>query len=584
MAGDVGGGGTGRLALAPGTVLNNNYRILESIGEGGMGAVYRAANIFMEEDHVAIKVIRAEQADDDLFKQMFGKEVKAMLRLNNPRLVAYRTFAHDPALDLSFIVTEFIDGPSLKSLIGKRQFSPQELLSLLSELAIGLRAAHKAGIVHRDMAPDNILLEDGDIERPKIIDFGIVKDTAGDGTTIIGSGFAGKYNFVAPEQLGEPDYPIGPWTDIFSLALVIVGLARGKSINMGNTPGAAIRMRRELPDLSAIAEPMRPMLAAMLAPHPENRLRSADDVLGRVGPIFTALEEWVQTDGDELEKTVMFASATTPMALYGEEEDDDDGVTEVVPVSPEAFDQSDFEDDPPSDPHTKRSGKLVWIILGLVAAGALAAVGGMLLGEYASVPGSRDDETSASAPVLAPTATPTIPIEAPPAPPPRDLLPQVAVATSLAPDAGRIPIAPESWVRQQDLPRQMYGNGEVTGVIAAYLTVAPGGSVTGCTIGGSSQVTPPQMRNASATSVCRALQANARFEPLPEPAPSPTVTATVASEALEQAANGAQEIAPPTPVPTATGTIAPPPQPSSEVFVRVAFRTVRPQTQGNAPE
>lgn len=374
------GNAASRGALQPGTVLNNNYRIIDRIGEGGMGQVYRAANIFMEEDHVAIKVIRAEQADDATFQQMFGKEVKAMLRLNNPRLVAYRTFAHDPELDLSFIVTEFIDGPSLKSLLGKRQFSSAELLGLMSELCIGLRAAHKAGIVHRDLAPDNVLLEDGEIERPKIIDFGIVKDTAGDGTTIIGSGFAGKYNFVAPEQLGEPDYPIGPWTDIYSLALVILGLASGRSIDMGNTPGAAIRMRREVPDVSCVAAPLRPLLCDMLATHPEQRIQSVEEVLERTGPIFTQLDGVTEP---------VAAEATIAPTVIAPEDSDDEGETVFVgtagstaaALAEEGFAELDNEDE---EEEERSGGMLGWIFIGLLAAVGLAIFGGMMLGEYAS--------------------------------------------------------------------------------------------------------------------------------------------------------------------------------------------------------
>lgn len=271
--------------LEPGTILNNNYRIERAIGEGGMGKVYLASNTFIEEDKVAIKMIRSEQMHDELVREMFGKEVRAMVRITNPRIVSYRTFAHDPELDLSFVVTEFIDGPSLEKLIRNGQrFDSDEVLTLLTEICIGLRAAHKAGVIHRDLAPDNILLEDGDLDRPKIIDFGIVKDTL-QGETIVGTGFAGKLNFVAPEQLGEPEYEIGPWTDIYSLALVLLGLTNGKEIDMGHTPGAAIRKRHEPIDLSSVDPKLRPLLSDMLATHPDHRLRSTEEVMMRVEQI-----------------------------------------------------------------------------------------------------------------------------------------------------------------------------------------------------------------------------------------------------------------------------------------------------------
>ena len=271
--------------LEPGTILNNNYRIERAIGEGGMGKVFLASNTFIEEDRVAIKVIRSEQVHDELIREMFAKEVRAMVRITNPRIVSYRTFAHDPQLDVGFVVTEFIDGPSLEKLIKDgRKFTTEELITLLGEVCIGLRAAHKEGVIHRDLAPDNVLLEDGDIDRPKIIDFGIVKDTKA-GETIVGTGFAGKLNFVAPEQLGEPEYEIGPWTDIYSLALVILGLANGKEIDMGHTPGAAIRKRHEPIDLSSVEPKLRSLLSDMLATHPDSRLRSTEEVMKRVESI-----------------------------------------------------------------------------------------------------------------------------------------------------------------------------------------------------------------------------------------------------------------------------------------------------------
>ncbi len=509
-----------RRALEPGRVLNNNYRIIERIGEGGMGAVWLAENIFMEEDHVAIKVIRTEQADDEVFRQMFGKEVKAMLRLNNPHLVAYRTFAHDPELDLSFIVTEYIDGPDLKSLIGKRIFTPTELLSLLTELAIGLRAAHNVGIVHRDIAPDNVLLEDGDIARPKIIDFGIVKDTAAD-TTIIGSGFAGKYGFVAPEQLGEPDYPIGPWTDIYSLALVILCLASGKRIDMGNTPGSAIRQRREVPDLAPIAAPMRPLMADMLAYHPDDRLRSADEVLSRAEPIFAQLAALVD---DYLLPTIITPTPAAPMGVMGgafaEGSEEEDEITQVVigtsalETAQVADEEEEYEEEYEEEEPKRGGARIGWIVFGLVVAVGLAIAGGMALGQFASP--FADDENG-DVPAPAPTAYASEPAPLPTETiPPIDLpaaLPAIAIATSVAPDSGVVPINPESWVQQEDLPRQLFRDEQVLGIIAAYVTVVPDGTVSRCTVGSSSEVEPAEMLRPSAVGVCRALSERARFEP-----------------------------------------------------------------------
>lgn len=380
-----------RSGLEPGTILNNNFRIQKQLGEGGMGAVYLACNTFLEEDCVAIKVIRSEQAHDELVREMFAKEVRAMVRLQNPRLVSYRTFAHDADLDLNFIVTEFIDGPSLEALMKQgRRFSTGELLTLLTEICIGLRAAHKAGVVHRDLAPDNILLEDGDLERPKIIDFGIVKDVRQD-ETIIGTGFAGKLNFVAPEQLGEPEYEIGPWTDIYSLALVILGLARGKELDMGSTPGAAIRNRLQPIDLAAIEPALRPLLGAMLATHPDQRLRSTEEVMIRVeaiqhgeisaGPEPVEKTVWMPQAGSNTQANSLFeAQSYTPPDLEPVVEAPHELVDEESEWDGDEYDEYDDYDEEPSD-----SGG-IWLILAIIALAALAVIAGVYFGDFASVP------------------------------------------------------------------------------------------------------------------------------------------------------------------------------------------------------
>ncbi|MEL6529187.1 MAG: serine/threonine-protein kinase [Pseudomonadota bacterium] len=408
--------------LEPGTILNNNYRIERAIGEGGMGKVYLASNTFIEEDKVAIKVIRSEQMHDELVREMFGKEVRAMVRLQNPRLVSYRTFAHDPELDLSFVVTEFIDGPSLEKLIkGGQRFSSEELLTLLGEVCIGLRAAHKAGVVHRDLAPDNILLEDGGIDRPKIIDFGIVKDTLS-GETIVGTGFAGKLNFVAPEQLGEPEYEIGPWTDIYSLALVVLGLAAGQEVDMGHTPGAAIRKRHEPIDLSAVEPKLRGLLSDMLATHPDHRLRSTEEVMARVEQIMRGEQE-EEPWPEDTDKTVMM-SAESFNALYRPdpspeptsppepeplvqqkadvhplfqelaeqpmaEADEDEALCEA---EPDADYEDEYDDEYYEEPPNQTVGNVILLVILVAGLAALALFAGTYFGGYASAPEDRLEE------------------------------------------------------------------------------------------------------------------------------------------------------------------------------------------------
>jgi len=400
--------------LEPGTILNNNYRIEKAIGEGGMGKVYLASNTFIEEDKVAIKVIRSEQVHDALVREMFGKEVRAMVRLHNPRLVSYRTFAHDPELDLSFVVTEFIDGPSLEKLTKSGlKLKTEELLTLLTEICIGLRAAHNAGVVHRDLAPDNVLLEDGDIDRPKIIDFGIVKDTKSR-ETIVGTGFAGKLSFVAPEQLGEPEYDIGPWTDIYSLALVILGLAAGREIDMGHTPGAAIRKRHEPIDLSSVSPKLRPLLSNMLATHPDHRLRSTEEVMMHVERIVNGEPE-PEPWPENVDKTVMipadrlnaqYQSAPEPEPepepmsppiadaeahpLFDEVDGSSAAIQPEGALEEETYDyeEDEYEDEPPN----QMVGNIILLLVLFAAMVALAMFAGTYFGDFASVSEEKLEE------------------------------------------------------------------------------------------------------------------------------------------------------------------------------------------------
>ncbi len=261
-----------------GDVLNGIFEVKRFIARGGMGEVFEGVNIQTEEK-VAIKVILPALAADPKVEAMFRKEAKTLTKLSHPALVQYRVLAHDPNLGLLYIVTDFIDGTSLNEAMAGLGATPSELLALTRRLAEGLRAAHELGAIHRDLSPDNVLLERGRLERARIIDFGIAKDLDPGNATIIGDGFAGKLGFVAPEQLGDFGRNIGPWTDVYSLALVILSVVRGKNVDLGSTLVDAIDKRRAPMDLSLVPTELRALLQAMLVPDPAARLPSMGDVI-----------------------------------------------------------------------------------------------------------------------------------------------------------------------------------------------------------------------------------------------------------------------------------------------------------------
>ncbi len=264
--------------IAPGVVLNNIYEVRKFIARGGMGEVYEGINVQTDE-RVAIKVILSHLAMDPSVQAMFRKEARTLTRLSHPGLVQYRVLAQEPALGVLYIVTDFIDGGQLSDYYGQIHPGADELESLLRRLSAGLAAAHELGAIHRDISPDNVLLPEGRLDQAKIIDFGIAKDLDASSKTIVGDGFAGKLGFVAPEQFGDYDRQIGPWTDVYSLALVILTAAAGKPVDMGSTLVDAIDKRRKGPDLSVVPERIRPVLEGMLKPDPAERYRSMADVL-----------------------------------------------------------------------------------------------------------------------------------------------------------------------------------------------------------------------------------------------------------------------------------------------------------------
>jgi len=264
--------------IQPGDVLNHMFEVKRFIARGGMGEVFEGANVASDE-RVAIKVMLPQLAADPNVQTMFRREARTLTRLSHPALVQYRVLAQEPQLGVLYIVTEFVDGANLMDVLADMNADEVQLVALLRRLAAGLQAAHHLGAIHRDISPDNVLLEGGDLGKARLIDFGIAKDLDPGSKTIVGDGFAGKLNCVAPEQLGDFDREVGPWTDVYSLALVILAVANRGGIDLGGSFVDAIDKRRQGVPLDAAPEGLRPVLAQMLAPNPADRLRSMDAVL-----------------------------------------------------------------------------------------------------------------------------------------------------------------------------------------------------------------------------------------------------------------------------------------------------------------
>ena len=284
----------GRVAV--GSMLNDIYEVRRFIARGGMAEVYEGANVNTDE-RVAIKVILSHLTADANVQAMFRKEAQTLQRLQHPAVVQYRMLAQEPTLKLFYLVMEFIDGEPLGDQIGRYIPTGAQIQELTRRLASGLEAAHELGAIHRDLSPDNVLLPDGRLDRAKVIDFGIAKDLNPSSKTIVGDGFAGKLGYVAPEQFGDYDRAVGPWTDVYSLGLVILAFAGGKPVDMGVTLVEAIDKRRKGPDLSILPENLRPVFAGMLQADPKARFRSMAEVIAALDRVAPAGESRAAVNG-----------------------------------------------------------------------------------------------------------------------------------------------------------------------------------------------------------------------------------------------------------------------------------------------
>jgi serine/threonine protein kinase len=255
--------------LSPGTRLNDTYEIDQQIGVGGMGEVYKG-HVVETGDLVAIKLMLPELAQNEAALTLFRKEASALHRVHHDAVVHYYVFTFERVLRRHFLAFEFVDGRTLSNILHDNGPLPFEAVrSLMQRLASGLQAAHELGIVHRDVSPDNIIIPNSDVTRAKIIDFGIAKSNQHG--TVIGSGFAGKFSYVSPEQLGLFGGNVTAKSDIYSLGLVLVEALAGRPLDMGGSQLEVIEKRRKVPALGAIDMRIRPLLEKMLQPDPDQR-------------------------------------------------------------------------------------------------------------------------------------------------------------------------------------------------------------------------------------------------------------------------------------------------------------------------
>jgi predicted Ser/Thr protein kinase/drug/metabolite transporter (DMT)-like permease len=225
--------------------LGTHYRVERELGRGGMGTVYLAHESGLDR-HVAIKVLPPDRAQSELYRERFRREARTAARLSHPNIVPLHAFGeHEGML---YYVMGYVDGESLaERLLREGRLAEPESRRILAAVADALHYAHEQGVLHRDVKPQNILIEKGS-GRPMLTDFGISKITA-EGTALTSTGVVvGTPDYMSPEQAsGSPD--LGPRSDLYSLGVVGYAMLSGRLPFSGRTPGEVLvkRLTSEAP-------------------------------------------------------------------------------------------------------------------------------------------------------------------------------------------------------------------------------------------------------------------------------------------------------------------------------------------------
>ncbi|HET6181818.1 MAG TPA: tetratricopeptide repeat protein [Candidatus Sulfotelmatobacter sp.] len=207
--------------LDPGDVLGGRYEILQLLGEGGMGAVYKAQDRELDRP-VALKLIRPELASNPSILARFKQELLLSRQVTHKNVI--RIFDLGDADGVKFITMEFVEGHDLRALIQeKKKFSPEEAVEIMQQVCQALEAAHGVGVIHRDLKPQNIMREANG--RILVMDFGLARTMEGDGMTQVGA-LVGTMEYMSPEQALAKE--LDQRSDLFTAGLILYELLTGK--------------------------------------------------------------------------------------------------------------------------------------------------------------------------------------------------------------------------------------------------------------------------------------------------------------------------------------------------------------------
>jgi serine/threonine-protein kinase len=261
--------------------VGDHYRIEQEIGRGGMAVVYRATDLRLNRP-VAIKVLPPDVAFNPDVKARFIREAQTAAQLNHPNIVAIYAVDEQSAANLVYFVMAYVDGESLGVRLAREGAWPVDVtVRVLHDVADALAYAHARGVVHRDIKPDNILIDRAS-GRPMVTDFGIARAAAGETRLTVTGVAVGTPAYMSPEQaLGERE--IDGRSDVYSLAVVAYHMLAGETpFTAANTPAMLVKHVSERPRPIRERRPDLPSYLALaidraLAKRPEDRFANAEE-------------------------------------------------------------------------------------------------------------------------------------------------------------------------------------------------------------------------------------------------------------------------------------------------------------------
>jgi len=361
--------------IAEGTLIDGRYRVVGKIGAGGMADVYRAEDTHLGR-HVALKLLHARFAQDREFVERFRREASAAAGLQHPNVVG--VYDRGEFGGTYYIAMEYCEGRSLKDVVARTALAPERAIAIAKQILVAARFAHRRNVIHRDLKPHNVILDDED--NVKVADFGIARAGASDITEV--GAIMGTAQYLSPEQ--AQGRPVTEASDLYSIGIVLFEMLTGRAPFDGDSAVAVAlkHVNQEPPSPREFVPELPPELEAVvlkaLAKDPAHRYRDADSFIKDL----EVVEERLRQGPVDVESTAVFAPLavdTAPTALAPPP-------AVAVPESPPA--PPPAEEPAPEEPAPERRRRR-WLAAGIAAAVAGLAVLLFLLlgsGEKVTVP------------------------------------------------------------------------------------------------------------------------------------------------------------------------------------------------------